>query len=47
MAEKANKSAQRRAGSFKEAVHETQKADSYITIKMRSLTKKYDWNTVK
>lgn len=47
MAEKANKSAHRRAGSFKEAVAETKKTDSYITIKMRSLTKKYDWNTVK
>jgi hypothetical protein len=47
MAEKANKSAQRRAGSFKEAVNENKKAEGYITIKMRSLTKKYDWNTVK
>lgn len=47
MAEKANKSAQRRAGSFKEAKKEAKKADNYITIKMRSLTKKYDWNTVK
>ena len=47
IAEKANKSAQRRAGSFKEAKDETKKANSYITIRMRSLTKKNDWNTVK
>ena len=45
--EKACKKLQSGRGSFKEAKHEAKKAASYRTIKMRSLSKKHDWNTVK
>ena len=34
-------------GSVFEAKEEYKKSDAYVTIKMRSLSKKHDWNTVK
>ena len=37
----------KRSGSAFEAREEYKKSNAYVTIKMRSLSKKHDWNTVK
>lgn len=48
MAEKGSKHIPfNRVGSANEAQNELKKASSYVTIKMRSLSKNYDWKTVK
>jgi len=45
--EKACKKLQRGTGSFEEAKKEMKKASSYRRVKLRELSKKHDWNTVK
>ena len=48
MAEKGSKNLPpNRAGSATEAQKELKKSESYVTIRMRSLSKKHDWRTVK
>jgi len=37
----------KRKGSVSEAKEEHKKSDAYVMIKMRSLSKKHDWKTVK